>query len=100
MKISNSNVFPGTSDPYVKFKISGRLLYKSKTVYRDLNPSWDETFTLPIEDPFEPVQCKVMPETTSGLVVELQVGIAAAAAAIIIHCLLVIASCLFSTSSL
>ncbi|KAI5710196.1 hypothetical protein M8J75_006559 [Diaphorina citri] len=63
----------GTSDPYVKFKISGRLLYKSKTVYRDLNPSWDETFTLPIEDPFEPVQCKVMPETTSGLVVELQV---------------------------
>ncbi|XP_026675925.1 multiple C2 and transmembrane domain-containing protein-like [Diaphorina citri] len=36
-----------------------QLLYKSKTVYRDLNPSWDETFTLPIEDPFEPVQCKV-----------------------------------------
>lgn len=62
---------PGFSDPYVKFKIAGRLMYKSKTVYRDLNPVWDETFTLPIEDPFEPVLCKVTP---ARLVVEVQVG--------------------------
>ncbi|XKL59873.1 hypothetical protein PGB90_000889 [Kerria lacca] len=49
----------GTSDPYVKFKINGKLVYKSKTIYRDLNPLWDESFTLPIEDPFVPVHIKV-----------------------------------------
>lgn len=49
----------GTSDPYVKFKVGGRLLYKSKTIYRELNPVWDESFTLPIEDPFMPVHIKV-----------------------------------------
>lgn len=35
------------------------MLYKSKTIYRDLNPVWDESFTLPIEDPFIPVHIKV-----------------------------------------
>ncbi|XP_031349348.1 multiple C2 and transmembrane domain-containing protein isoform X3 [Photinus pyralis] len=49
----------GTSDPYVKFKCGGKLIYKSKTVYRDLNPVWDESFTTPIEDPFVPIQIKV-----------------------------------------
>ncbi|XP_021928654.1 multiple C2 and transmembrane domain-containing protein 1-like [Zootermopsis nevadensis] len=49
----------GTSDPYVKFKVGGRLLYKSKTIYRELNPIWDENFTLAIEDPFMPVHIKV-----------------------------------------
>ncbi|XP_055687103.1 multiple C2 and transmembrane domain-containing protein isoform X2 [Lutzomyia longipalpis] len=49
----------GTSDPYVKFKVGGRLLYKSRTVHRDLNPVWDETFVVPIEDPFQPINIKV-----------------------------------------
>ncbi|XP_049543863.1 multiple C2 and transmembrane domain-containing protein [Anopheles darlingi] len=49
----------GTSDPYVKFKIGGRLLYKSKTVHKDLNPIWDETFVVPVEDPFQPIIIKV-----------------------------------------
>ncbi|XP_054277669.1 multiple C2 and transmembrane domain-containing protein-like isoform X2 [Macrosteles quadrilineatus] len=49
----------GTSDPYVKFKAGSRLLYKSKTIYRDLNPVWDESFVLPIEDVFNPIQIKV-----------------------------------------
>jgi Ca2+-dependent lipid-binding protein len=49
----------GTSDPYVKFKLGGRMLYKSKTIYRNLNPVWDEVFTLPVEDPFVPVHIKV-----------------------------------------
>ncbi|CAG4966061.1 unnamed protein product [Colias eurytheme] len=49
----------GTSDPYIKFKVGGRLLHKSRIVYRDLNPVWDECFTVPIEDPFQPVQLKV-----------------------------------------
>ncbi|XP_065086202.1 multiple C2 and transmembrane domain-containing protein isoform X2 [Ochlerotatus camptorhynchus] len=49
----------GTSDPYVKFKVGGRLLYKSKTVHKDLNPVWDETFVVPVEDPFQPINIKV-----------------------------------------
>ncbi|KAL1493655.1 hypothetical protein ABEB36_009354 [Hypothenemus hampei] len=49
----------GLSDPYVKFKIGGRLVYKSRTIYRDLNPIWDESFTVPIEDPFLPISIKV-----------------------------------------
>lgn len=49
----------GTSDPYVKFKMNGRLLHKSKTVHRDLNPIWDETFAAPIEDPFQIIYIKV-----------------------------------------
>lgn len=49
----------GTSDPYVKFKVGGRMLYKSKTVHKELNPRWDETFIVPIEDPFQPINIKV-----------------------------------------
>lgn len=43
----------------MKFKLNGRLLHKSKTVHRDLNPVWDETFVVPIEDPFQSIQIKV-----------------------------------------
>ncbi|XP_029160500.1 multiple C2 and transmembrane domain-containing protein isoform X4 [Nylanderia fulva] len=49
----------GASDPYVKVKCSGRLLHKSRTVHRDLNPVWDESVTLPIEDPFQALTIKV-----------------------------------------
>lgn len=49
----------GASDPYVKVKSGGRLLHKSRTVHRDLNPVWDESVTLPIEDPFQPLTFKV-----------------------------------------
>ncbi|KAM8763148.1 multiple C2 and transmembrane domain-containing protein 2 isoform 2-T2 [Acanthopagrus schlegelii] len=40
----------GTSDPYVKFKLDGKTFYKSKVVYKDLNPTWNETFSLPVKD--------------------------------------------------
>ncbi|XP_019359575.1 PREDICTED: multiple C2 and transmembrane domain-containing protein 2 isoform X2 [Gavialis gangeticus] len=39
----------GTSDPYVKFKLNGKTLYKSKVMYKNLNPVWDETVVLPIQ---------------------------------------------------
>lgn len=51
--------FPGTSDPYVKFKIGGKMLYKTKTIYKNLNPQWNETFNLLIEDIFRPVHMEV-----------------------------------------
>lgn len=40
----------GTSDPYVKFKLDGKTFYKSKVVYKDLNPTWNESFSLPVKD--------------------------------------------------
>lgn len=39
----------GTSDPYVKFKLNGKTLYKSKVIYKNLNPVWDEIVVLPIQ---------------------------------------------------
>ncbi|CAG4995077.1 unnamed protein product [Parnassius apollo] len=57
--MDKNGLLSGTSDPYVKFKAGGRLLHKSKIVHRDLNPVWDECFTVPIEDPFVPIQLKV-----------------------------------------
>lgn len=35
-------------------------MHKSKTLHRDLNPVWDECFTVPIEDPFVPITIKVI----------------------------------------
>ncbi|KAJ8417396.1 hypothetical protein AAFF_G00286230 [Aldrovandia affinis] len=40
----------GTSDPYVKFKLDGKTFYKSKVVYKNLNPTWNESFSFAIKD--------------------------------------------------
>ena len=40
----------GTSDPYVKVKIRGKCVYKSKIIHRNLNPLWNEKFELPVDD--------------------------------------------------
>ncbi|CAJ1048487.1 multiple C2 and transmembrane domain-containing protein 2 isoform X2 [Xyrichtys novacula] len=49
----------GTSDPYVKFKLEGKTFYKSKVVYKDLNPTWNETFSLPVKDLSQKLYIKV-----------------------------------------
>ena len=49
----------GTSDPYVLFRIGGKLFYRSRTVYKNLSPRWDERFSLPVEDPFKPIVVSV-----------------------------------------
>lgn len=51
--------FSGTSDPYVKFKLDGKTFYKSKVVYKDLNPIWNETFSLPVKDLNQKMYIKV-----------------------------------------
>jgi len=49
----------GTSDPYVKFKQFNKMLHRSKTIYRDLNPTWDEEFDLAIDDLSTPLNVRV-----------------------------------------
>ena len=49
----------GTSDPYVKFSWKGKPVYKSKIIYKDLNPFWDEAFILTIDDPLQSLEMKV-----------------------------------------
>ncbi|XP_059808678.1 multiple C2 and transmembrane domain-containing protein 2-like isoform X3 [Hypanus sabinus] len=49
----------GTSDPYVKFKLAGKTLYKSKIVYKNLNPRWDETFVVPVKNLNQKLYVKV-----------------------------------------
>ncbi|XP_068596423.1 multiple C2 and transmembrane domain-containing protein 2 [Brachionichthys hirsutus] len=49
----------GTSDPYVKFKLEGKTFYKSKVIYKELNPTWNETFSLPVKDLNQKIYIKV-----------------------------------------
>lgn len=44
-------LFLGSSDPYVKVNYQNKTIYKSNTVYRSLNPNWNEEFSLIIKDP-------------------------------------------------
>ncbi|XP_043968838.1 multiple C2 and transmembrane domain-containing protein 1 isoform X4 [Gambusia affinis] len=49
----------GTSDPYVKFKIGGKEVFRSKTIHKNLNPVWDERVILLVESLREPLYVKV-----------------------------------------
>ncbi|XP_029916700.1 multiple C2 and transmembrane domain-containing protein 1 isoform X2 [Myripristis murdjan] len=49
----------GTSDPYVKFKIAGKEVFRSKTIHKNLNPVWDERVSLLVETLREPLYVKV-----------------------------------------
>ncbi|XP_053175888.1 multiple C2 and transmembrane domain-containing protein 2 [Scomber japonicus] len=49
----------GTSDPYVKFKLEGKQFYKSKVVYKNLNPRWNESFSYPLRDREHIVEVRV-----------------------------------------
>ncbi|XP_062403637.1 multiple C2 and transmembrane domain-containing protein 2 [Sardina pilchardus] len=40
----------GKSDPFVKFQINGKTIYKSKVVSKNLNPAWNESFSFPVRD--------------------------------------------------
>lgn len=34
----------------MKFKLDGKQFYKSKVVYKSLNPRWNESLTYPLRD--------------------------------------------------
>uniref|UniRef100_A0A8C1GS34 Multiple C2 domains, transmembrane 2a n=1 Tax=Cyprinus carpio TaxID=7962 RepID=A0A8C1GS34_CYPCA len=59
-----SNIFnclfsTGTSDPFIKFKLDGKNIYKSKVVNKNLNPIWNELFSFPIRDLDQTLHLKV-----------------------------------------
>ncbi|KAI4890423.1 hypothetical protein NFI96_010809 [Prochilodus magdalenae] len=49
----------GTSDPYVKFKIGKKEVFRSKIIQKNLNPVWNERFCLPVDNLHEPLYIKV-----------------------------------------
>nr|XP_029500700.1 multiple C2 and transmembrane domain-containing protein 1-like isoform X1 [Oncorhynchus nerka] len=49
----------GTSDPYVKFKIAGKEVFRSRTINKNLNPVWDERVSLLVDGLREPLYVKV-----------------------------------------
>ncbi|XP_075885870.1 multiple C2 and transmembrane domain-containing protein 1 isoform X7 [Nelusetta ayraudi] len=49
----------GSSDPYVKFKLAGKEVFRSKTIHRNLNPVWDERTTVVLDSLSEPLYVKV-----------------------------------------
>ncbi|XP_064152608.1 multiple C2 and transmembrane domain-containing protein 1-like isoform X7 [Anguilla rostrata] len=49
----------GTSDPYVKFKIAGREVFRSRTINKNLNPVWEESVSLLVDNLQEPLYVKV-----------------------------------------
>lgn len=59
IKVLTGACFPGTSDPYVKFKLEEKTLYKSKVMYKNLNPTWNEFFSFPIRDLQKKLHIKV-----------------------------------------
>ncbi|XP_051542473.1 multiple C2 and transmembrane domain-containing protein 1-like isoform X1 [Myxocyprinus asiaticus] len=49
----------GTSDPYVKFKIAGKEVFRSRIIPKNLNPVWDERVCLIVDNLQEPLYIKV-----------------------------------------
>ncbi|KTG27104.1 hypothetical protein cypCar_00025768 [Cyprinus carpio] len=49
----------GTSDPYVKFKIAGKEVFRSKIIHKNLNPVWDERVCLIVDNLQVPLYFKV-----------------------------------------
>ncbi|UMM13824.1 hypothetical protein L5515_001907 [Caenorhabditis briggsae] len=49
----------GSSDPYVKFRYKDAIVYKSGTIFKNLNPSWDEEFQMIVDDVTSPIRLEV-----------------------------------------
>ncbi|NP_001380466.1 multiple C2 and transmembrane domain-containing protein 1 isoform 6 [Homo sapiens] len=49
----------GTSDPYVKFKIGGKEVFRSKIIHKNLNPVWEEKACILVDHLREPLYIKV-----------------------------------------
>ncbi|KAM6149134.1 multiple C2 and transmembrane domain-containing protein 1 isoform 13-T13 [Erethizon dorsatum] len=49
----------GTSDPYVKFKIGRKEVFRSKIIHKNLNPVWEEKACVLVDHLREPLYIKV-----------------------------------------
>ncbi|VDL84050.1 unnamed protein product [Nippostrongylus brasiliensis] len=49
----------GSSDPYMKFRYKDRIVYKSSTKFKNLNPIWDEEFQMLADDMTSPIYVEV-----------------------------------------
>ncbi|CAB3408195.1 unnamed protein product [Caenorhabditis bovis] len=49
----------GSSDPYVKFRYKEAIVYKSNTIFKNLNPCWDEDFQMIVDDVTSPLKIEV-----------------------------------------
>ena len=50
----------GVSDPYIKcIHGQGSKLFQSKPVAKTVNPTWDETFIVHVDNPFKPLTFQV-----------------------------------------
>ena len=49
----------GTSDPYAKFLMNGKTVHRSKTMHKELNPHWDESFMVSVPDLAANMEIKV-----------------------------------------
>ena len=49
----------GSSDPFVKFMVGSKLVHKTRTVVKELNPVWEDIFLVVLEDLSAPLEVKV-----------------------------------------
>ena len=49
----------GSSDPFVKFMVGSKLVHKTRTVVKELNPVWEDIFLVVLEDLSVPLEVKV-----------------------------------------
>ncbi|XP_048887366.1 multiple C2 and transmembrane domain-containing protein 2-like [Brienomyrus brachyistius] len=49
----------GTSDPYVKFKLDDKTIYKSRVMFKNLNPIWNESFNFSVQNLEQKLNIKV-----------------------------------------
>lgn len=66
MSVRTVFVFVGTSDPYVKLAFGSKDVFKSKTVFKNLNPVWNERTCLFVYSLSEPLNVKVRVPTRIG----------------------------------
>ena len=51
--------FTGVSDPYVRCLHGQDKLFQSRAMPKTVNPSWDETFDVHIDNPFKAITLQV-----------------------------------------
>ncbi|KAB1281844.1 Multiple C2 and transmembrane domain-containing protein 1 [Camelus dromedarius] len=59
INVDRSESLTGTSDPYVKFKIGRKEVFRSKIIHKNLNPVWEEKACILVDHLREPLYIKV-----------------------------------------